>query len=197
MEQEKEQKVFHVIVGSKMDENFKELLEEKLYTFQKQASALDSDATFKIINLTDEEMKQVVETRMALKEEETVLEFLSNDKEKENAKSLVIRMKEQVEKDFGDQAFYTTKQLKEVTSFSWSKIKSVVNTLKLFGFIDEVKGNVIFTIPEEHQTETVVDSLNYKIRDLEIEIERAKSVITNKEVIKKLTALKRKLSTKL
>lgn len=194
---EKETKVFHIIVGSDVPNEIKELIEEKLFTIQKQGKAIIPDGEIKIINLVEDEMKQVVETRIAAKEEEAVQQFLMDENKKEEARTLAIKMQEEVQKNYPKTKYIHKSHLKNLTTFSWSKFNSVLSTLKLFGLINDVKGNIEFTINDEQADYSIISNVNKMIVDLEVEVERAKTVITDKEVKKKLTTLKRKLSTKL
>lgn len=196
-EEKEEQQLFHIIVGSDAPAEVKELIEEKLFTIQKQGKSLIANGEIKIIHLIDEEMKQVVETRIAVTEEETVQQFILNEEKRIEARNLAIKLQEECKKQYPNAKFIHRSYLKNLTTFSWNKFNSVMNTLKMFGFVNDTKGNIQFTIDDESADNSIVENINKMINDLEVEVERAKTAITDKEVKKKLTALKRKLSTKL
>lgn len=197
MENQEKEKVY-LFVGSMGPEEFKELVEEKVYSIKKQSEILESVKEVEVLNLENPEMMDVTNGRIGKKENEKVLDFLANEKKREEALQLAIRLEKFTKQNLGkkgkDISFFPEKTIKDATSFSWKEFRSALETLEFFGFVEKDNDGLIsFKINEEESDYVLLNNLEEKINNVKFEVEMTKTAIKTKKFNRKFSSLLKRL----
>lgn len=181
--------VQHLFIGKQVSPEMDEAVEEKLFTLAKNA-----DPELKIVYLDKKEMARVTATRVAMKEEETVTEFLTNESNRKDSRALAERLHKEIKERNGDpEQYYPKKMIKNLTSFSWSKFNSVVDTLNLFGMIDENELGIKIVIKDETSDIIFTEKVDEAIAEAYLTTKRAMEACVDKTLKRKFKSTLTKL----
>lgn len=184
-----------IFIGKKVSKEIDELVEEKLFTIQK-----GSGNEIKFITLTDEEMRRATALRIKLKQDSEIQEFLTNENKKADARGLAERLRVEIEKEYGNADTVLTKMgLKRITSLSWKKFQSAMDTLELFGHVENHGNNEAFQIivNAEGMEDASLNRVNEAMEKLAEAIRISDTTITNKSLKRKLSSLLKKVESEI